>query len=134
MGFIFLIAVFAYIVIVCIPCISLAFVTFKKRTDKDLFWMLSGITLTISILLQAIYVYWPYINTHSAHAWGLFYSIIIGWHSLIILIFTIVVSILSYRRPILRGISFGAAVSPLIWLIIALSGWIPAAFGILLKY
>jgi hypothetical protein len=134
MGFIFSIALFTYIVIICIPCISLAFFAFKKRTDKDHFWILSGIMLTISILLQAIYVYWPYIDTHSAHVWSLFYSIIIGWHSLLILIFTVFVSILSNRMPILRGISFGAALSPLIWLIIALSGWIPAVLGISLKY
>jgi len=134
MGFIFSVAVFAYILVVCIPCAVFAFFAYRKRTDSNHFWILSGIALAGSILLQSLYVYWPYINTHSAPVWGLFYSTIIGWHSLLILIFTVIISILSQRRPILRGISFGAAVSPLIWLIIALSGWIPAVFGISLKY
>ena len=134
MGFLFSVAVFAYILVVCIPCAAFAFFAYRNRTDSDQFWMLSGISLTGSILLQSLHVYWPYMNSHSAPVWGLFYSTIVGWHSLLILIFTVVVSILSHKRPILRGISFGAAVSPLIWLLIAWSGLMPAALGITLKY
>ncbi|MEI6154202.1 MAG: hypothetical protein WCQ90_08960 [Deltaproteobacteria bacterium] len=134
MGFIFSVAVLAYILIICIPCAFFAFSAYLKRSGADRFWLLSVTTLTGSVLLQSIYVYRPYINTHSAPAWGLFYSTIIGWHSLIILIFTVVISILSRRKPILRGILFGVAVSPLIWLIIAWSGLMPVVFGITLKY
>ena len=134
MGFIFSVAVFAYVLIICIPCAFFAFSAYLKRSDADRFWLLSIITLAGSILLQSIYVYRPYINTYSAPAWGLFYSTIIGWHSSIILIFTVVISILSRRKPILRGILFGVAVSPLIWLIFAWSGLMPVVFGITLKY
>jgi len=106
MGFIFSVAVLAYILIICIPCAFFAFSAYSKKSGVDRFWLLSITTLAGSILLQSIYVYWPYINTHSAAAWSLFYSTIIGWHSLIILIFTVVISILSRRKPILRGILF----------------------------
>ncbi len=134
MGFIFSVAVLAYVLIICIPCAFFAFTAYSKKSGADRFWLLSVITLAGSILLQSIYVYWPYINTHSAAAWSLFYSTIIGWHSLLILIFTVVISILSRKKPILRGILFGAAVSPLIWLIITWSGLMPVVFGITLKY
>jgi hypothetical protein len=134
MGFIFSLAVFAYILVVCIPCAVSAFFAYRKRSDSNHFWILSAIALAGSILLQSLYVYWPYIDTYSTPVWGMLYSTIIGWHSLVLLTFTVVSSILSSKKPILRGISFGVAISPLIWLIIALSGWIPAVSEIKLTY